>query len=107
MASIEDIVRLRLRIAEPDETTYTDEQLGVYLDTYSTTLYPLDQAAYVIWTEKAASFAGLVDISEGGSSRKNSDLFKNATAMAAFFANEIAANTALSRRTVIMKLVRG
>lgn len=38
-----------------------------------------------IWREKAASYAGLVSVSESGSSRQMSDLHKNAIAMAKAF----------------------
>lgn len=40
------------------------------------------KAASNYWYSKATSFAEMVDITEAGSSRKNSDLFKNAMQLA-------------------------
>lgn len=41
--------------------------------------------AYYIWVSKAAALSTLVDISEGGSSRKNSQLYQSAKGMIAHF----------------------
>ena len=78
MASSEELAALRLLISEPDEETYTDSQLYALLDSVGNQF----EIAYRIWTEKAAATAGLVDISEGGSSRKMGDLFEQALEMA-------------------------
>jgi hypothetical protein len=43
------------------------------------------EIASVIWREKAASYADLVDVSESGSSRKLSDLRKGALEQAAYY----------------------
>lgn len=77
MATADDIAALRLLIAEPDQDTYSDEELSNRLD--AGTEYVV---AFDIWTEKAASAAGLVDISEGGSSRKLGDVYEQALGMA-------------------------
>lgn len=77
MATPEEIAALRLLIAEPDADTYSDEDLNARLagaSEYS--------VAFDIWTEKAASAAGLVDMSEGGSSRKLGDVYEQALGMA-------------------------
>lgn len=42
----------------------------------------VNAAAADLWRQKAAKFSGLVDVTEAGSSRKFSDLHKNALAMA-------------------------
>jgi hypothetical protein len=106
MATVEEVKQLRLMVAEPDDTTYTDEMLGVLIDSYGTASLPLAEAAYRVWTNKAASYAELVDISEGGSQRKNGDLHKRALTMAGIFKSEIDADASLSQRTVIARLAR-
>lgn len=82
MASPEAVSALRLLIAEPNNAEpYTDNALSARLDTDGDP----DLTAYQIWTEKAAAWAALADISEGGSSRKQGDLHEQALAMAKFF----------------------
>ncbi len=81
MATAAQVATLRLYVAEPDETTWTDEQLESIIDGTAS----LNLAAVEVWDSKAAGAASLVDISEGGSSRKNSDLFKNAQLMRSLF----------------------
>jgi hypothetical protein len=78
MATAEDVAALRLLIAEPEPDTYSDEDLAARLDA-GTSAYAV---AYDIWTEKAAAAAGLVDMSEGGSSRKLGDVYEQALGMA-------------------------
>lgn len=80
MASPEERARLRRNVGEVGSSTYTDAELDVYINEAGD---DLDVAAATIWQEKAASYAELVDIAEAGSSRKNSDLYKNAIDMAA------------------------
>lgn len=83
MATPEEREALRRKGGIVDDTdVYTDDLLDEYL---SATDGDLDEAAARIWREKAAAFAELVDISEAGSSRKNSDLYKNAMEQAAYF----------------------
>lgn len=78
MATAEEIAALRLLIAEPTEATYTDVALGTLLDGATNQFV----VAYEIWTQKSAAVAGLVDISEGGSSRKMGDLYEQYLSMA-------------------------
>lgn len=81
-----DVDTLRGMVGEiPAETsTYTDlilaDKILSTVNADGTT--NLDRAAATIWREKAALLQPLVDTSESGSSRKNSDLMKNALAMA-------------------------
>lgn len=83
MATAEEIAVFRLLIAEPeDDDPYTDLILGERLDAATSP----EALAATIWTEKSASYAALVNVSESGSSRNLSDLHKNALAMAAHFA---------------------
>jgi hypothetical protein len=61
------------------DATYTDTLLASYIDSSSS----IEAAAARIWRERAALLAGMVDTTESGSSRKLSDLHKNALGMAA------------------------
>lgn len=82
MATAEQVATLREMVGEPDDTNgWTDEKLGNLIDE----LVTLDAAASQIWFRKASGYAALVDVSESGSSRKLSDLHKNALAMGAFY----------------------
>lgn len=86
MATAEEIAQLRLLVAEPDPVEpYTDVKLGARIDASDS----LERVAYDIWTEKAAATAMLVDVSEGGSSRKMGDLHEQALAMKAEFASRL------------------
>lgn len=60
---------------------YADEQIRQYLDQGNSVF----DFARLYWEGKAASYSTLVDVSESGSSRKFSDLHKNALTMAAHF----------------------
>jgi hypothetical protein len=77
MASVSDIATVRRNVNESTSETYTDEDIGVLIDTYG-----VAGASASIWREKAAGYAGLVDVTESGASHKYSDLYKNALAMA-------------------------
>lgn len=86
MATVQEIASLRLLVAEPDDAEpYTDAALSARLDADG----DMNKTAYNIWGEKAASWAGLADISEGGSSRKQGDLHEQALNMAKHFAGLI------------------
>jgi hypothetical protein len=85
MASVDDINKLRRMIDDPEEGgDYTDLQLSSLIDS-SATLYG---AASEVWTEKAAKYATLVDITEGGSQRSNSALFQRAKDLADWYHNK-------------------
>lgn len=81
--STEVLQELRRYIGDQDSPqTYDDAQLTEYLDNNNgipTT------AAHAIWLDKAATAADLVDISEAGSSRKNSQLYQQAMEQARRF----------------------
>lgn len=74
MATSDEWMRLRKMTGEVGSATYSDSDLDLLI----TEAASLNGAAAVIWGEKASTYAELVDITEAGSSRKNSDLFKNA-----------------------------
>jgi hypothetical protein len=108
VATVAEVEQLRLMIAEPDDTTYTDAMLGALLDGYAGGTLPLSRAARDIWYQKAASYADLVDISEGGSQRKNGDLHKRALTMAELYAGQAdAEDNGSLRATRIARLTRG
>lgn len=70
MADEAQLVSLRrLTALEEDDVTYTDSVLGGMIDQLG-----FETAAATIWREKAAAAAGLVDITESGSSRRLSGL---------------------------------
>lgn len=73
MATPNQIAELRITIQELTDTApYTDQFLGDLIDAHGMT-----DAAYKVWVAKRNMVASLVDISEGGSSRKNSQLFES------------------------------
>ena len=82
MADANAIAELRRLINEPvNAEPWTDEALSQRIDA----LDPgssLRTLASSIWTEKAASYASLVDVKEGNSDRKMSQLYKQALEMA-------------------------
>lgn len=86
MATPEQILTLRRKINELDDVEpYTDAVLGALIDAASG---DTDVVASDVWAEKASQYAELVDISEAGSSRKNSQLYKNALEMASHFKHD-------------------
>lgn len=81
MATVDDIAELRRLVDEQDIAgEWTDVLLGSYLDTYGVT-----GAAARVWSEKAANYASLVNVSESGSSRAMGSLYQNALKMAEFY----------------------
>lgn len=79
MATFKQIEDLRRAIAEPTNAEpYTDEFLNDTIDEKGS----VNHAAAYLWDMKASAAAGMVDVSESGSSRKLGDLYKNAVAMA-------------------------
>lgn len=89
MADIADVARLRRLVSEPTEASYTDAALVALIDELG-----IDLSAARIWREKAASYADLVDTTEGSSSRKLSQLQGQALAMASNFEASAGGDTA-------------
>lgn len=83
MATQTAIAELR-RLADDTEQPYllTNIELGAYLDAVAG---DPRKAAGQVWAVKASKYAGLVDVTEGASSRKNSQLYKQALEMAAYY----------------------
>jgi hypothetical protein len=77
---------LRPMIDEPDSTVYSDEVLKALIDQVEG---DLDTAAAQIWEQKAARYSTLVDVSESGSSRSMSQLYKNASAQTSFYQKKV------------------
>lgn len=84
MADAADIARLRLMLGP---NVLDDLTLGQVIDASAST-DPLEWAA-LAWEATAGRYHALVDISESGSSRKMSDLHKNALAMATSYRKRI------------------
>lgn len=103
MASPEDIATLRGLVGEPDDSNgWTDEKLGDIIDGETS----LNLAASKVWVLKAGQFAHLVDVSESGSSRKLSDLRKNAMEMGSYYAG-LGAPVPVADVPVIQRIRRG
>lgn len=78
MATDVQVAQLRRMTAiSEDDETYTGDLLGRMIDD----LGSLELAASTIWGEKAAVAAGMVDMTESGSSRSFGDLYAQALAM--------------------------
>lgn len=104
MATPAQIAELRIKINEPDDTPpYTDEVLGELIDAADG---DTDAIARTVWQGKAASVAHLVDISEGGSSRKMSDMYKNYLAIADTFAPEDGTGPTAQRAPMTREITR-
>jgi len=103
MATTEEIAILRIYIAQPEDIEpYTDAILEAVIDVSDT----LRLAAAEIWDSKSASVAHLVDISEGGSSRKMSELYDRYVATAARYRGA-RADVPLAGITQTRPVVRG
>lgn len=108
----EHIARLRRMVAEPDSTTYTNDDLRAVIARYPVDddngqsptngatganppapyvnpswipTYDLARAASEVWGEKAAALACKVDVSEDGQSIKLSQKYDHAAAQAAYW----------------------
>ena len=81
MATNEQIAALRRMVAEPGTETYLNTELSALIDEAGT----LDKAATIIWGEKAAVAAELVNVSESGSSRSLQQIHSNALSMAKYY----------------------
>lgn len=103
MATPEQISSLRLLIAESEDAEpYTDAALSARLDADA----DINKTAFNIWTEKAAAWAGLADITEGGSSRKQGDLHEQALNMARTFSELISDGSPVSGGVTRIKKLR-
>lgn len=81
ISSPETLLQLRRMTAETDmdSSDYSDEDMDAAIIAAEGNLRA---AAAQIWDEKAAALAGLVDVTESGSSRRMSQASANALALA-------------------------
>lgn len=81
MADEAQVAELRRLIDEPDNVPpWMDDVLSARLDAREGT--SIASLAATIWREKAAMYSGLIDVQEGSSSRKLSQLQSQALKMA-------------------------
>lgn len=78
MADADTIARFR-RVTDlaDDDPVYTDAVIDGMIEDLG-----FEAAAATVWREKAASYAGLVDTTESGSTRRLSQLYTQALGMA-------------------------
>jgi hypothetical protein len=82
MATTEQITELRDLVNDTVAPfQFSAPQLGTFIDTNDS----LRAAASRVWTVKASKLAGLVDVTEGSSSRKLSQLYQQALEMSTFY----------------------
>lgn len=102
MASISDIETVRLNTDESTNDTYSDDEISALVDAKG-----VAGASAIIWDQKAAHYASLVNTSEAGASHSFSDLHKNALTMAKRFDDQVvAASAPASGRVRVRKIVR-
>lgn len=102
MASASDIAIVRRNVNESTDVTFDDAYLSGLIDTHG-----VAGASAIIWREKAARFAELVNTSEAGASHSYSDLHKAALTMSKTYdaeATEIVAPVAYGIR--VRRIVR-
>lgn len=103
MASEDEIAQLRVMVSEEDDCGgWDDDRLGTIIDGTDT----LEAAAAKVWYLKAGQAATLVDVSESGSSRKLSDLRKNATEMGNLYAGLAKADEAVVEDVPVIQRIR-
>lgn len=97
MATAADVASLRLLVNEPadDPNSYTSTALeAIILATPN-----LDAAAALVWAQKAARYAELVNVKEGNSSRDLGDLYDQALSMSKHFKGLAEASSTGSRNS--------
>lgn len=83
MADQDSIETTREFIGELDDSRgWSDARIGLFLDRADGSV---NRAAAAIWTAKASHWAGLVDVTESGSSRRLGSLIDNAKKMTDLF----------------------
>lgn len=81
MATADEIARFRRAADIPiDDAVYTDSVIDGMIEDLG-----FNPAVGQVWSEKAASYAGLVDTTESGSSRRLSQLHEQAIRMRGVF----------------------
>jgi len=103
MATVDQIAKVRRATDEMDFATYDDGVIGAFIDAASS----LDAAIVEIWTEKAAKYASLVDVTESGSSRSLSNLQKQALSMAARYQDNVDASIETMSEAAVRTRIKG
>lgn len=80
--ALDSLTQLRRYIDDPDKASYPDTELSDRLDAAAGSLAVV---ARDVWQEKLVASAGLVNVSEGGSSRGMSVLYDRAKEMLAYW----------------------
>jgi hypothetical protein len=101
MASASDIETVRLNVDEPTNDTYSDDEIGAIVDVNG-----VAGASAIIWEQKAARFASLVNTTEAGASHSFSDLSKNAREMASLYRAQTTVAVSTTSRTRVRKIER-
>jgi hypothetical protein len=82
MATAAELNRVRRNVDEPDDSNdYTDDIISDLIREFG-----VDGASATIWTEKAAKWSALADVTEAGATHRFSALAGNALSMAKQFA---------------------
>lgn len=97
--AVTELALLRRLVDEPDESTYTDVELT---DRLNAAGGDKNVVAAAVWQEKVVKYSTMVDISEGGSTRRNSQAYDHARDMLAYFQEQVSA----AGSTVIRRIVR-
>lgn len=104
MASPTLITQLRVLINDDTQPyEYTAPTLSETIDAAGG---DVRKAAGQVWATKASRLAGLVDVTEGSSSRKLSQLYKQALDMATFYGADSATATTAGARSGTRAIVR-
>lgn len=104
MANNDQYLQLRRMTGETEVDNYSNADLDIFIERAAG---DLNAAAALIWGEKASSYADLVNITEAGSSRSNSDLFKHAIEQRDYFNGLTGGGTpAATGRTTTRRIVR-
>lgn len=111
LASAALLARLRRNVDEPDDDNgagWTDLMLDAVLtETANADGTPnVNRASQSVWLAKAAGLTALVDVTESGSSRRNSQAWEHAMKMAALYEGLDAAAIVGAVRPESQKIVR-
>lgn len=87
MATPEEIAAVRSFTNEPMDPP-SDADIGMLVDQYG-----VEGATSIVWQQKAAKYADMVNVSEAGASHSFSDLMDHALKMASKFAAEAGGGT--------------
>lgn len=84
------------------DTMFTDDQITAWLQGAKS----LDEAALFGWRAKLATFAGMVNVTDGAASRELGMLFENAQRMVDMYSDIITGKASRPGRTRVGKIVR-